>query len=353
MGAIYVVLSKKNTSGGGESLHQLVNKLRYYGADAYIFYFDKTNSKVSNPFDYYNNVVAEKIEDKKGNTVIVPEVYSGFLDSVKYAKRIIWWLSVDFYEQSTPRNVARHFLEKKRLPLFLTNIVLIYGWLSNRHAMMQRFSFKKIDFKKEKDIYHYYNCEYARQKLINLGIEKKNMAYLCGPISNVHFNKKKKVHKENIIAYNPKKGLKFTEEVIKFSKAKGYNFKFEKIENMSPSEVNELLAKAKIYIDFGYFPGPERIPREAVLADCIVITSKIGAAGNSIDVPIPEEYKFDRSSENLNSIVKILADCLEDYSSLYYVFEDYRIKVKEQLTLFNIETKKIAELSLESRAYGK
>ncbi|KAL3809235.1 hypothetical protein ACHAXA_005283 [Cyclostephanos tholiformis] len=46
------------------------------------------------------------------------------------------------------------------------------------------------------------------------------------------------------------------------------------------------------YIDFGPHPGMDRLPREAALAGCIVITNREGAAAHDEDVPLPQEFKF-------------------------------------------------------------
>ena len=76
------------------------------------------------------------------------------------------------------------------------------------------------------------------------------------------------------------------------------------IENMTPREVGELLASAKVYVDFGEHPGRDRIPREAALAGCVVITGTRGSAGNGIDIPIPSEYVIGEDSPDaVNRIV--------------------------------------------------
>jgi len=151
--------------------------------------------------------------------------------------------------------------------------------------------------------------------------------------------------KEDIIAYNPKKGLEYTEKIISYSKKNNLGLTFKKIENMSTIEVKDLLKEAKIYIDFGFFPGPERIPREAVLEDCIIVTSKDGAAGNKVDVPIPNKYKFEKKDSNIGNIALFLEECINDYEYFINDFISYRRKVINQNYLFEREVKRIAEES--------
>ena len=79
---------------------------------------------------------------------------------------------------------------------------------------------------------------------------------------------------------------------------------FIRLENMNPQQLCDALDKSMIYIDFGNHPGKDRIPREACCRNCIVMTSKLGSANNSYDVPIPDEYKFDTTdSIAVNAIV--------------------------------------------------
>lgn len=48
---------------------------------------------------------------------------------------------------------------------------------------------------------------------------------------------------------------------------------------LSAEEVQAMLKKSKVYIDFGGHPGMEHIPREAALAGRIIVTNRAGSAG--------------------------------------------------------------------------
>ena len=56
-------------------------------------------------------------------------------------------------------------------------------------------------------------------------------------------------------------------------------------------QMRSILSRAKVYVDFGNHPGKDRIPREAAVSGCIVVTNRIGSAANSLDIPIAEEFK--------------------------------------------------------------
>jgi hypothetical protein len=54
----------------------------------------------------------------------------------------------------------------------------------------------------------------------------------------------------------------------------------------------------------------DRLPREATLAGCIVLTNREGAANFDKDVPLPIEFKF--LSFDVDKIYSMLKDCCCD-----------------------------------------
>ena len=131
--------------------------------------------------------------------------------------------------------------------------------------------------------------------------------------------------------------------MISAAEGSGLKAEFKPIQDMTPDQITEVMSRSKIYIDFGNFPGPERIPREAVTMGCNIITSKNGAAANEIDVPIPEKLKFEDKEENIPQIIKLLQDMLMNYDIYYHYYDKYREKVVGQVELLQ----KNAELLLE------
>ena len=141
--------------------------------------------------------------------------------------------------------------------------------------------------------------------------------------------------KENYVLYNPTKGVAFTQKIIEYCENHHLNAEFIPLKNMSASEVSDWMRKAKVYMDFGEFPGPERIPREAVIMGCNIITSKNGAAGNDIDVPIPEFLKYEDEESNLEAIFKTMAEIIGSYDKYYHCYDKYRDKVRNQKAELN------------------
>ena len=100
--------------------------------------------------------------------------------------------------------------------------------------------------------------------------------------------------------------------------------KFEALRGLTQEQLIEIYETSKLYIDFGAFPGAERISKEAVLFGCAVITGKRGASGFHGDVPIPEEYKFGKPKKQINEIVEKIRHVLKNYEKVNSDFDEYR-----------------------------
>jgi hypothetical protein len=83
------------------------------------------------------------------------------------------------------------------------------------------------------------------------------------------------------------------------------------------------LARSKVYLDFGHHPGKDRIPREAAISGCCVLTNREGAAGNDRDIPIPDTYKFSDPLTQLPLIAETVQACLRQYERRIFEFEPY------------------------------
>ena len=78
------------------------------------------------------------------------------------------------------------------------------------------------------------------------------------------------------------------------------------IQHMASSQ--QLLARARVYIDFGHHPGQDRLPREAAQCGCVVVTGMRGSAGLFADVPLPQYLKIEEPLAELNeTVARILA----------------------------------------------
>lgn len=319
---IYVACSANVVTGGPELLHQLVHQLNQLGLNAYIHYYyyedNKKGSKdpTDEAYKKYNNPVIEKIQDNKNNIYIVPEVKTNLLQEFNNIQKVIWWLSVDNYYTRFKSEVKLKQIIKYLL--YYLNYYNVYKF-------------------KDSSIINFVQSEYAKQHLVSKGI--KNSSYLSDYLNEIFISKQLKnidINKKDIVLYNPKKGINFTHKIMNYAQ----NIQFIPIQNMTREEVSKLLSSAKVYIDFGNHPGKDRIPREAAISGCCVITNKKGSAKFYKDVPIEEEYKFDDIDNNIPTIVNKINECLENFEEKTKDFNNYREIIQHEQKVFINDIKK-------------
>lgn len=311
---IYVFSPTINATGGTELLQQLVYKLRAMGQEAYMFYTATyTGSKVENVFGpRYSNPYVDKIEDDKDNIIIVSEAEIFYLLDYKNVQKAVWWLSVDFYGGSF------------RLPSNTTHRIF--------------YSLSDMIYKQyDKEWIHLVQSEYAYNYCVDeRNIPSDRVFRLSDYLSSTFILNADKCDdsiRKNQVLYNPKKGYVFAKSLIDSNP----DIKWIPIVNMTSDQIVNLMKESKVYIDFGNHPGKDRIPREAAICGCCIITGKKGSAFNNIDIPIPISYKFEESeSEQIIAQIKTI---FEQYESCKKDFQKYVEKIKREELVFEDEIK--------------
>ncbi len=326
---VYVACPAYAKSGGPELLHQLVNKLKKIGVNAVIAYYDTMDNKPNyrdSSFDVYTTefIKVEDIEDNKKNVLIIPESRLWMLNKYKNIRKCIWWLSVDIAFNSVG----------------IINCLKKYHLLATINCMIKGRMSYSINIINKAD-YHLCQSKYSMEFLKAKGI--KDYEYLSDYLNETFIkNSHNVVDKENNILYNPKKGFEFTNKIINSAP----NLNWIPIINLSNDEVKDLLMRSKVYIDFGNHPGKDRIPREAVICNCCIITSKRGSAKYYEDVPISDDFKFDDIDENISKIIDKINLCLEHYEEQIKHFEEYKKIIMNSEKEFEEDIQKIFKLEV-------
>lgn len=349
---VYIVSPYHNT-GGPKSLHQLANILIDKGVDTYIVYY--WNGKfIREPkilYDFCRAKVTQSVIDNESNTIIVPEIDHELLSSYSKITKVIWWLSLDFYLTTSLWEAVKKSTYRKGLPSFFVPAMLIKYIINDPTCLKNHTKLKKT---KLKEYFHMYNCEYEKQFLEKNGVSKNRLSYLCGPLEEKFYEldfSDIEPYKKDIVAYNPAKmDMEFFKKVKEKVFLINNNIKFVAIQNMSRDQVYDTLRSAKVYIDFGYFPGPERMPREAVSLYCNVITSTEGSAGNDVDVLIPRKFKFNiRDKKNAALASDLINKMIINYYDYVKYGDMYRQKVGRQISDFSNHIDEIFEVKNEDR----
>jgi hypothetical protein len=305
---IYIVCTD-NVTGGTECLHQLGSAIQHQGFQIYMHILNESSkSSTRQSFKEFNLEYVEHIPDTIESYIIFPENSTILSKAYKKAYKIIFWLSVDnfFPKKGTSKIrdfVARYNLRRKRLCL----------------SEMKNF----IHLSQS-----YYSTSFLNKHNLN--------SHLIGDYLNDDFflnaeNAIKENIKLNQVCYNPAKGKKYVDYLIN----KFPEIKFIPIVDMSREEVIKTLARSKIYLDLGLHPGKDRIPREATILGACIATSRFGSARNTIDVPIPDTYKFDVNKTSLNKIPILIQKVFNNHELEFKKFTTYKNIIKNEKKYFN------------------
>lgn len=289
-------------------MHQLASVLISLGFCVQIYYYELSKeyplnkeNPVHDVYKKYHVPYTFDLEDSPHNICIFPEVFPYFYDSTKYIQRVLWWMSINNYLE-TIKVITSKYLEApldKPLPHFFTF------------------------YDSDKAIEHWGQSEHVRRFLRLNGITK--ITAVETHMSQTFLSRASYVNlvaKKNFVAYNPIKGFEFTEQLIKLAP----DIDWRPIENMTPAQVQAFLAEAKIYIDLGEFPGRERLPREAILSGCVVITGKRGAAANDTDINIPAEFKFGFDDSKPQQVIDKIRAVFENFNEAHASQKAFRDK---------------------------
>ncbi|WFP48819.1 hypothetical protein PL263_11955 [Methylomonas sp. EFPC3] len=310
-------------TGGPEALHQLVDHMNQLGLPAYITYlpFDQAAS-TPEPYLRYTAPVTN-YEDAAGNLIIFPEVYPQLADKVRHAKAAIWWLSLE------------NFLERRHIWPLHDKVRYIKRVFQGRRPLRGAKSLKHM--------IHFSQTQHATEYLNQCGIEP---IPLIDSINEDFLNDNHLAYastKRDIILYNPNKGKKVTDKLI----AANPQWQFVPLKGLDREQLSQQLYAAKLYIDFGHHPGRDRMPREAAMHGCCLITGVLGSAGNDVDLPIPRRYKLDSSEAGfVAEFSKLAADILADFTTHNRNFDSYRAYLKSEPNIFR---KQIADYFLEQQ----
>ena len=313
---ILIVCPAGAVTGGPEALHQLAAHMNDLGLPAFMCYLPFNQTAIApQPYERYNTQSA-LYEDIRGNLILFPEVYPMLALKVQHAQAGLWWLSLE------------NFLERR------------YIWsLHDKFRYLKRCLQRRRPWggaKKLKNLLHFSQTEHSSHYLRSCGIEpiplidSINEFFLSGCFLD------RIDHKKNSILYNPTKGWNVTQRLIKAYP----NWQFYPIKGLYLEQLSRKLYNAKLYIDFGHHPGRDRMPREAAMHGCCLITGRLGSAGNDVDLPIPPQYKIDSNSVNfIEKFGLLAADIFQNFPNHYLAFNLYRDWLRDEPRIFKEQIK--------------
>lgn len=322
---IYVLCPGNNRSSTADNCHELCKQLMIFGVEVCMIYLpanDKFNpyNPVDEMYRKYNIPYDSGVEDSERNILIVPEIAANFLYFTKKTRRILWWLNVNNFLRDIAVKTVKHF----------ENIL--------NSPMPRFFSFNRYD----SDIEHWAQSEYARQFLKVNGVPDEKIFTVTDFLDNIFFEvlPLKNSAKKNLIAYRKIQGSDFTDIVKELASG----VEWQPVENLTPGIVQKLFLDAKIYVDFGEHPAKEKLVREAAISNCVVITSKHGAAANDVDINISDEFKFEETIKDAVKVADKIQSALQNFEGELSKQNKFREKILREKYSFVQQIKNALEI---------
>lgn len=291
---IYIICPAYASTGGPEALHQLCHVLNELKYNAFMIYHSGGQNLVRNGkhpvYNKYNTQYAEDIEDDVDNVIIFPEIYV----NPAWGHDVLNWI----------------YTKSCQIGLW---------WLA---AFDHNHSLNNI----RPNVIHLVECHYALLSLKENNIIGYMLSdYINDDYKNIQYDKK---NKDNILLYNPVKGMHITHQILK----RLSNIHTIPICNMNNSQIINLINRSKVYIDFGGLPGKDRLTRETALGGCCVVLGLAGAGLNDYDLPVPNKYKI--KLNDIDSSVNIINEIITNFDACHDDFESYRKEIKNNYNTF-------------------
>lgn len=274
----------KLATGGTEGIHHLVSEMNKHDQiHAQILYVgnDLTDPQPNEYAKYECEYITEFPADFKG-CIIFPEVYANQIIEQKYSNCMVAvnWQGVDVYYWNNSRNNYNLFLKRA-------------------------------------DTIHLTMSQYGIDHLKKLGIDALKVEDCINDVYFQQFSEEFVRGRE--VLYNPSR-VKLTQfqKIVMSRCTTEYGIKFKPLQGYTQDQLIDIFRHSRLYIDFGDFSGRERLPREAVMCGCCILTSTKGTAKYDEDNGIQSQYKIDDTNEAIRMIKFVLDNydqCKDDFNA--------------------------------------
>ena len=280
---LVVVCPANAVTGGPEAMHQLVHIANHIErGSAAILYWPFAPHTTPQPYQHY--VCPKILRDQvpEDALVVFPEIWPEMAHTFKN-RCALWWLSVGNFGTHGQRNLDKISL-------------------------------------------HLCQSEYAWDHVRDKG--KRMMLTDWVSVQPVLRERQPQV------VVNPAKDAGLLRPFVQSGR-----FQVAELGGMDSQGVSEVLHASKVYVDFGKHPGRDRLPREAALAGCLVMSTYIGSATYWEDMPLSNWYKFETLDEVIGKVAELMDRESPSASQLVYqgwVAKNRSVFVKEVESLLSV-----------------
>jgi hypothetical protein len=357
---IVVVTPKGLRTGGPEAMHQLHFELQKFGVNTCLIPWPGTKFRAPiTQYLKYQPIWHNIWNVRKNDTVIMPESLGNlpFWYFLFLSKKNIWlWmLSVDFssekkFQKFENRNFKLHgswntYVSKVSTRKFdvKSKINLIGRILQRKLKLAWSRCFRKSIVINN----HQYLFQSYYAKTVYEHINKISLKNMCTDYTDTKLlpDRSKNQHctcKKYHVAYFPGKSSELINILLSLNNSQRELIHFCPIINLEEQQVEDLLFQSDLYVDLGYFPGKDRLPREAIILNCPVLLAKRGSARYLKDFPLSKIYLLDLQvldpKATFEAIIKTLT---RGKSRNLYNQRKFRLGVENEKEVF---TKEVSHL---------
>ncbi len=338
-------------TGGPEAMHQLHRALLVEGKDSVLVPWPKMkNKKPVHEYSLYEPRWTTIFKLRKSDIVIMP-CDLGYLPFwyflfISRKNIFIWMLAVDFsFEKKFKKYETRNYnlnsewqiMKKRKIWVELISKIINLNYTKYR----KRFLTIKLRIKKSNYLFQsaYAREIYRQENETNLGIMLTDYTCLTqvGSLEDPNFCSCSRNH----IAYFPGKSQDLIQLVLKINSSKGNPFHFIPIKNLNSEQVVRLLVHADLFLDLGYFPGKDRLPRESIVLNCPVLIAKRGSARYYEDFQLADRYLLDLALLSpISTFEEIIKTITFGKESNLTAQKDFKNAVLQEKDIFTQEVRK-------------
>ena len=299
---IKIACPHNTVTAGIELLHQVAAELnKYDGVIAELWYMDPREHRIPDEYLMYGNTVNSVIAPD--DILLFPEILAHFTNdpAFKDYRKLIYWESVDNYFPHTPKDQWYRFGD---------------------------------------NVLHISQTEYSNRFLADV-LKVDDVIEITDYVNDAFLECDIAGDRAPVVLYNPVKGFEYTEKLIRLAP----DITFIPVSGMIRRQIVDLMKKSMVWIDFGNFPGKDRLPREAGACGMCLITGKRGTAKYEKDLLIPDEYKIDNANyADLGSIVELVREIIGDFDHHQKRFAAYRKRLKQEKMQFEQGIRQLYEI---------
>lgn len=328
---VYVLYPRGIRTGGPEAMHQLVDSLRRQGQDAFLVPRPGTehNERVAAYRDY-DAPEASVVPDEQRTAVVASEDVPTLLAPYRRTERFLWWLSVD---NSTRFRDERRMLDRAVVDPLSPRQRARARAAARWHSVQRRVSGETALYR---SVRHLTQSQYAWSYLFSrldvlpsaLSDYTDAASIQAGPPAG---------QRDRSVAYNPTKSRALMETM----RARRPDLRYVALEGFDRAGLLEALRGVAVYLDLGYHPGKDRLPREAALAGAVSVVARRGAGAFWGDVPTPWQHKVSPEGDIVANAIEVVDQVLGDPERFSLEQAGYRDEIRRERMTFDDEARRI------------